>query len=129
MVYTLSERRNTFVDFIKMYFTPFLETPQESELFYASNFGEFEGEYWFGPERPSFRLSVRPSVTLFGSRETQEPLTLESLIFICSMHMKHTRIRIFFLRLSYLFGVMPLFRLYITNLVNNISEEPLWLGS
>ena len=26
--------------------------------FYAPNFGEVEGAYWFGPVRPSVRLSV-----------------------------------------------------------------------
>ena len=54
--------------------------------FYAPNFEEVEGAYWFGPVRPSVRLSVSPSVrlsvclsvTLFGSSETQEPLMLES---------------------------------------------------
>ena len=29
---------------------------------YAPNFGEVEGAYWFGPVRPSVRLSVRLSV-------------------------------------------------------------------
>ena len=28
--------------------------------FYAPNFGEVEGAYWFGPVRPSFCPSVRP---------------------------------------------------------------------
>ena len=32
--------------------------------FYAPNFEEVEGAYWFGPVRPSVRLSVRPSVRL-----------------------------------------------------------------
>ena len=39
-------------------------------IFYAPNFGEVEGAYWFGPIRPSVHLSVRPSVYLsltFGS--------------------------------------------------------------
>ena len=30
-------------------------------LFYAPNFGEVEGAYWFGPVRPSVRLSDRLS--------------------------------------------------------------------
>ena len=29
-----------------------------SLVFYAPNFGEVEGAYWFGPVRPSVRLSV-----------------------------------------------------------------------
>ena len=29
---------------------------------HAPNFGEVEGAYWFGPVRPSVRLSVSPSV-------------------------------------------------------------------
>ena len=40
-------------------------------LFYAPNFEEVGGAYWFRPVRPSVRLPVRPSVclsvTLFGS--------------------------------------------------------------
>ena len=40
--------------------------------FYAPNFGEVEGAYWFGPVRPSVRpsvrLSVRPSVRLSVTR-------------------------------------------------------------
>ena len=31
-------------------------------FYYAPNFEEVEGAYWFGPVRPSVRLSVRPSV-------------------------------------------------------------------
>ena len=38
------------------------------------NLGEVEGANWFRPVRPS----VCPSVTLFGSCGTQEPLMLES---------------------------------------------------
>ena len=30
--------------------------------FYAPNFGEVDGAYWFGPVRPSIRQSVCPSV-------------------------------------------------------------------
>ena len=41
--------------------------------FYARNFGEVEGAYWFGPVRPSVCLSV-----IVGSLETREPLMLES---------------------------------------------------
>ena len=32
--------------------------------FYAPNFGEVEGAYWFVPVRPSVSPSVRPSVRL-----------------------------------------------------------------
>ena len=64
--------------------------------FYAPNFEEVEGAYWFGPVRPSVRLSVCLSVTLFGSSETQEPLMLESWNFIYGIYMKNKRTRIFF---------------------------------
>ena len=74
--------------------------------------------------------SVCPSVTLFGSWETQEPLMIESWNFIYGIHMKNKRIRIFFsLRQSCHSGVMPLFRLCMNNLVSRISEKPLRLGS
>ena len=97
---------------------------------YAPNFGEVEGAYWFGPVRPSVRLSVCPSVTLFGSWETQELLMLGSWNFICGMYMKNKRTRIFsFFRRSRISRVMPLFRLSLWNLVNKISQEPLMLGS
>ena len=33
-----------------------------SGVFYAPNFEEVEGAYWFGPVRPSVRPSVCPSV-------------------------------------------------------------------
>ena len=106
--------------------------------FYAPNFEEVEGAYWFGPVRPSVRLSVSPSVrlsvclsvTLFGSSETQEPLMLESWNFIYGIYMKNKRTRIFFfLHRSCRSGVMPLFRLCMNNLVSRISEKPLRLGS
>ena len=93
---------------------------QSGHDFYAPNFGEVEGAYWFGPVCPS----VCPSV-----RETQEPLMLEYWNYICGMYMKTKRTRIFFHPPACRSGVMPLFRLCMNNLVNRISEEPLWLGS
>ena len=79
---------------------------------------------------PSVRLSVCLSVTLFGSWETQEPLTLESWNFIYGIYMKNKQTRIFFfLRPSCRSGVMPLYRLCMNNLVSRISEKPLRLGS
>ena len=36
--------------------------------FYAPNFGEVEGAYWFGPVRPSVHLSVRSTWQLRNSR-------------------------------------------------------------
>ena len=96
-------------------------------LFYAPNFGEVEGAYWFGPVRPSVCPSVCLSIIL-GSWETREPLMLESLNFICGMYMKNKRTCIFFfLHQSCGSGVMPLFRLCMKNLVNRISWEPLKL--
>ena len=93
--------------------------------YYAPNFGEVEGAYWFGPVRPS----VCPSVKL-GSWETQEPLMLESWNYIYGMYMKNKRTCIFlFLHQSCHSGVMPLFRLCMKNLANRISEELLRLGS
>ena len=55
-----------------------LPSPLMANFFYAPNFEEVEGAYWFGPVCPSVRLSVCLSVTLFGSSGTQEPLMLES---------------------------------------------------
>ena len=46
--------------------------------------------------RLSVCLSVRPSVTLYGSCKTQEPLMLEPCKFICGMYMKNKRTPIFF---------------------------------
>ena len=101
--------------------------------FYAPNFGEVEGAYWFGPVRPSVCPSVRLSLCLsviLGSWETQEPLMLEPWNFICGMYMKNKRTCIFFfLHQSCGSGVMPLFRLCMKNLVNRISGEPLKLES
>ena len=55
-----------------------LQNNNKEIVFYAPNFEEVEGAYWFWPVRPSICLSVCLSVTLFGSSETQEPLMLES---------------------------------------------------
>ena len=35
---------------------------KQTRVYYAPNFEEVEGAYWFGPVRPSVRLSVCPSV-------------------------------------------------------------------
>ena len=62
-------------------------------IFMPPNFEEVEGAFGLGL---SVRPSVCPSVTLFGSWETQEPLMLESWNFICGMYMENKRTRIFF---------------------------------
>ena len=44
--------------------------------FYAPNFEEVEGAYWFGPVRLSVCPSVRLSVTPYVGCKTREPLEL-----------------------------------------------------
>ena len=105
--------------------------------FYAPNFEEVEGAYWFGPVRlsvwPSVRLSVCPSVRLsvtpYVGCKTREPLELGTWNFIYSISTKNKRTRIFFFFGRPLYGkVMPLFQLSHKNLVNTITWERVELG-
>ena len=43
----------------------------DDNCFYAPNFEEVEGAYWFGPVRPSVRLSVRN--TFWQLRNSRTP--------------------------------------------------------
>ena len=78
--------------------------------YYAPNFKEVEGAYWFGPVRGS----VRASVTLaYG----QERLEIGSWNLMCGISMKNKRTRIFFLFCwTFHCRVMPLFRRFFFTL-------------
>ena len=60
---------------------------KQTRIFYAPNFEEVDGAYWFGP----VHLSVMP----FVGCNTREPLELRTLNFICSISTKNKQMRIF----------------------------------
>ena len=94
-------------------------------FYYAPNFKEVEGAYWFGP----VSLSVRLSITPFVGCKTRELLVLGTWNYIYSISTKNKQTHIFFFFGRTLYGkVMPLFRLGHKKLVNMITWEPLELG-
>ena len=74
---------------------------------------------------------VHPTVMLFSSWETPEPLMPGYSHFICGMYMTNKRTRIFYSAGLIVLELSPFVSyviFYMNNLGNKISEEPLRLG-
>ena len=91
--------------------------------FYAQTSEKLKGAYWFGPVGRSVALSV---AIYIRSR------TVLNLIYRISMKNKRTRVVVVFIGLVIVSLFRPFFDfciVYLWNLVDKISGEPLQLGS
>ena len=57
-------------------------------FYYAPNFGEVEGAYWFGPVRPSVCPSVRLSITHWQLRNSRTAYARILTLYMWHVHEK-----------------------------------------
>ena len=81
----ISQTDFSFCFFFKLHFF-FCTSSYVCLVFYAPNFEEVEGAYWFGPVRPSVRLSVRN--TFWKLRNSRTPYARILKFYIWHIHEK-----------------------------------------